>query len=422
MQRFVDARALSDTAVAFRVLSLNYVALFDPAAINELLVGRAAEVVKDKFTQDLRRVLGTGLLTSEGELWRRRRRLSAPFFQRKEIVRYEAVMVDRAAAFVNACPTDGAFDMHAALMHLTLDILVRALFGTEPTRADEVATLLDRLSEDYHPARQSMRVFMPAWWPVASRRRLARVSASLDAILFELIEKRRAAAAATEGDDLLGRLMRAKDEEGALSERALRDEAMTLFLAGHETTALALTYVLRLLALNDDVAQKLRGEIDGVLGGREPRMADLPSLPYARAVLDEALRLYPPAWAFGRESDHDVVIGDIEVPAGTQILVAPFITHRDERFYAEPDRFRPERWLEPGQSREAYLPFGAGPRVCIGSHFALAEAQLALAVFMQRARFTLEPDQPFDLTPAVTLRPAGPVLMRAHRRPPLTAS
>jgi cytochrome P450 len=430
--RFEAARRVSDRAVAFRVLGRPYIVLFDPAAIEQVFITQHASFEKDRFTHDLRRVLGSGLLTSEGDTWRRHRKLMAPSFQRGEIAAYGSVMAERTREFVAQQPTDTVFDMHSAMMHLTLDILVRALFGTEVKRAVEVELLLDPMVRDYVPPAVAWRVLLPEWVPLASRRRLARIRRELDTILLELLAERRlrfdeeAADSAPASSDLLGRLMLAQDAEGSLSDAALRDEAMTLFLAGHETTALTLTYALRLLAQHPRELGTLVAELSTVLDGRLPTPSDLPQLPYTRAVLDETLRLFPPAWAMGREPREDVVVAGVAVPKGTQVIVCPWVMHHDARFFPDPNRFWPERWLsQAAPPRFAYLPFGAGPRVCIGSHFALAEAMLVLSVILQRVAPELAPPAELDLRPSVTLRPRGPVLMRLRAtstRPPAESS
>jgi cytochrome P450 len=421
--RFEAARELSDRALAFRVLGRPYVALFDPRAIEQVLVSQHAAFEKDRFTNDLRRVLGAGLLTSEGEPWRRNRKLMAPSFQRAEIAAYGAVMAERARVFIRQQAPGVVFDVHSAMMHLTLDILVRALFGTEVPRAGEVERLLEPMMVDYMPPAVAWRVLLPEWFPLPSRRRVASIRRELDAILLELLAERRSRAAEEASgrravsSDLLGRLMLASDAQGGLSEAALRDEAMTLFLAGHETTALSLTYALRLLAQYPHERERVFAELTSVLGGRLPTMADLPLLRYTRAVLDETLRLYPPAWAIGRQPLEDVVVAGVAIPRGTQVIICPWVMHRDARFFSDPHRFWPDRWLtEPAPPRYAYLPFGAGPRVCIGSHFALAEAALVLAVLLQSAELELMPQPDLDPMPSVTLRPRGPVLMRARPR------
>jgi cytochrome P450 len=427
--RFEDARQLSDRAVAFRVLHRPYIAVFDPHAIEQILVSQHAAFEKDTFTSDLQRVLGTGLLTSDGDPWRRNRKLIAPSFQRGEVAAYGTVMVERAREFISGQPAGSVLDVHSAMMRLTLDILVRALFGTEVSRADEVERLLEALMHDYVPPAVAWRLILPQWFPLASRRRLASIRGELDAILLELLTERRARAAEEASgrrppsNDLLGRLMLASDAEGGLSEAALRDEAMTLFLAGHETTALSLTYALRALAQHPHERERVLAELSSVLGGRAPTMADLPLLRYTRATLDETLRLYPPAWAIGRQPRQDVVVAGIAMPRGTQIIVCPWVMHRDPRFFPDPHRFWPDRWLTlPTPPRFAYLPFGAGPRVCIGSHFALAEATLVLAVILSAAELELVPQATLDPMPSVTLRPRDPVWMRVRAREAATAA
>jgi cytochrome P450 len=419
LARFEAARRLSERAVMFEVLGQRYIALFDPAAIEQVLLTQHAAFEKDRFTKDLARVLGAGSLTSEGEAWRRRRKLMAPSFQRGEITAYAGIMSERTLAFIAAHSGGELFDVHSAMMHLTLDILVRALFGMQVTRAADVERLLEPLMRDYRPPAVAWRLALPEWLPVPSRGRLARARRELDDILLSLIAERRGQATAPSNgiapapSDLLGRLMLASDALGGLSEAALRDEAMTLFLAGHETTALSLTYALRLLALHPAEARRVTAELSTLLEGRAPTMADLPRLPRTRAVLDETLRLYPPAWAVGRQPLEDTVVAGIFIPKGTQIIVSPWIMHRDARFFSEPERFAPERWLSgPPPARFVYLPFGAGPRVCIGSHFALAEATIVLGVLMQHARFDLAGQPELALMPSVTLRPRGPVLLR----------
>jgi len=229
--------------------------------------------------------------------------------------------------------------------------------------------------------------------------------------LLELIaEKKRNAGT---GSDLLSRMLAATDAEGGLSDAELRDQTMTLFLAGHETTALALTYALRLLSLHPGVAERARREVRHVVGNRLPRLADLPELTFTRAVLDETLRLFPPAWALARVSLEDSTLGEYACRAGTEVVIAPWVMHRDQRFFTRPELFTPERWLrKPELPRCVYMPFGAGPRVCIGNHFALTEALLVLAVFLKCGDFHLQNGPLLKLSPAVTLRPSGPVPMR----------
>jgi cytochrome P450 len=353
--------------------------------------------------------------------------------QRPEMAAYARVMSERAAAFVASCQPGVPLDIHSAMMQLTLDVLVRSLFGTQIPHAAEVEHLLGRVMLELQPFAAAWRIVLPRWLPVPSRKRLRGLRARLDGILSELISERRAGGPASAGasrgsgaaavhcavgrQDLLGRLLQASDGEGSLSERAVQDEAMTLFLAGHETTALALTYALHLLARHPQAESTLLAELEQVLAGRAPRLEDVALLPYTRAVLDEALRLYPPAWAIGRRPLHDVVVAGIAVPRGVEIFISPWVLQRDPRFFPAPAAFRPERWLSGVPARRfAYLPFGAGPRVCIGQHFALTEAVLLLATFVQSLRFELVGPPELELLAAATLRPRHPVLMNVRPR------
>jgi len=410
LQRFEDARALSGRATAFEFLGTYHIALFDPELIESVLVSDHTSFSKDAFVRDLEAILGKGLLNSDGEQWRRQRKLAAPSFQRTEMATYAEQMVESAERFVSALPVDRPFDVHGALMHLTLDILVRTLFGTEISRVHEVEAALDGVMHEYTPFRISLRVGLPRWLTAVSRRRIARLRSALDSVLLDLISARQTRAQHT--SDLLGRLLAATDTEGGLSAAQLRDETMTLFLAGHETTALALTYALRLLSLHPDAALRAEREVRQVLGGRRPSFADLPALSYTRAVLDEALRLFPPAWVIAREAKETCQVGEFSCPKQSEILIVPWVMHRDPRFFEQPELFRPERWLTKTElPRCVYLPFGAGPRVCIGNHFALTEGLLVLAACLSRGQFRLEQGPILKLSPAITLRPKGPVLM-----------
>jgi cytochrome P450 len=414
LKRFEDARSFSARATAFEVLGTYHLMIFDPELIETVLIADHASFEKDAFVRDLEQVLGKGLLNSEGQQWRRQRKLTAPSFQRSEIGAYAEQMVDCAQGYLAGLNEGEPFDVHAGMMHLTLDILVKTLFGTEVSRVQEVEQALDGVMLEYTPLRISLRNGLPEWMTFRSRRRIARLRAALDSVLLELIAERKQRASA--GTDLLSRLLGTSDAQGGLSDAELRDQTMTLFLAGHETTALALTYALRLLSLHPQAAERARREVARVVGQRAPSMADLPELTFTRAVLDETLRLFPPAWALARVSLQDRALAEFVCKAGTEVVIAPWIMHRDQRFFTEPELFRPERWLSKTElPRCVYLPFGAGPRVCIGHHFALTEALLVLAVFLARGNFFLLGGPLLKLSPAVTLRPSGPVQMRFER-------
>jgi cytochrome P450 len=414
LRRFEDARAFSKRATAFELFGVYHLMIFDPELIETVLITDHASFEKDAFVRDLEKVLGKGLLNSEGQPWRRQRKLAAPSFQRSEIAAYGEQMVDCAQRFLRGVEAGQPIDVHAGMMHLTLDILVKTLFGTEVSRATEVEQALDGVMREYTPLRISLRNGLPEWLTFTSRRRIAQLRAALDSVVLELIAQK--TRSADPGKDLLSRLIASTDPEGGLSDAELRDQTMTLFLAGHETTALVLTYALRLLSLHPQLAERARREVAEVIGGRAPSVADLPALTFTRAVLDETLRLFPPAWALARVSLRDCAISELACRARTEVVISPWIMHRDQRFFNDPELFRPERWLRsPELHRCVYMPFGAGPRVCIGNHFAMTEALLVLAVFLARGKFRLLQGPLLKLSPAITLRPSGPVRMRFER-------
>jgi cytochrome P450 len=411
LKRLEDARSFSPRATAFEIFGTYHLVLFDPELIETVLITNHASFEKDAFIRDLEQILGKGLLNSEGDQWRRQRKLAAPSFQRAEISAYGETMVGCAEAFLSEIPKGQPIDVHAGMMHLTLDILVQTLFGTKVSRAHEVEEALDGVMREYSPLRIALRNGLPSWMTALSRGRIARLRAALDSVLLELLADRRQSTEA--GADLLSRLLASADAEGGLSDAELRDQTMTLFLAGHETTALVLTYALRLLSLHPELAERARREVRHVIGRRSPTVRDLSALTFTRAILDETLRLFPPAWALARVSLRDHLLAEFECKTGTEVVIAPWVMHRDQRFFAEPELFRPERWLAKSElPRGVYMPFGAGPRVCIGNHFALTEALLVLAVFLGRGEFHLTQGALLKLSPAVTLRPSGPVPMR----------
>jgi cytochrome P450 len=324
-------------------------------------------------------------------------------------------MIACADEWVERLATEGTCDIHAAGMYVALDVVVRTLFGSKLERFEEVERALDAISSEYKLLWQSWRALLPRWVPLPSHGRLRRIRAELDGILRELIKKKRE----TPGKDLLSQLIAMVDDEGkGMTDEQLRDEAMTLFLAGHETTALGFTYMFHLLAAHPEVYGKLVEEVDRVLGGRAPRQSDVETLPYTTAVVKESLRLYPPVWSMARFATRDVSIGGIPVKARTQVIISQWIIQRDARWFREPSSFRPERWLGDelkGLPRFAYFPFGGGPRVCVGQHFAQLELVLVLARATQAVLF--EPSgEELVLAPVITLRPKGEVHLKVRRR------
>jgi cytochrome P450 len=305
--------------------------------------------------------------------------------------------------------TDGEIvDLHDEMTALTLRIVARTLFDTDVTsRIEEVARIGTWIQDFYYLRFASLRFLIPTWLPTPGNRRLASATRRLDEVVYGMIRERRPGE---DRGDLLSMLLLARDEHGAgMSERQIRDEVMTLLLAGHETTALALSWAFLLLDRNRKARDRLEAELTAVLGDRPASPADVLALPYSQAVVNETLRLYPPAYVTGREAVRDTTIGGIPIPKRHIVLISMYTTHRDPRFFPEPDAFRPERWLDGLDKRlprGAFIPFGMGSRKCIGASFAMMEATLLLATIARRWRFELAPGE-IRTQPSITLRPAA---------------
>lgn len=380
-------------------------ALNRPGDVGAVLVTYADAMHKSATGRRMKMIVGEGLLTSEGATWRTRRRLAAPSLKRGQIAAYGDAMVRHAGALADELAArPGETDLQVDMMSVTLKIVLECLLGADlpPGGLETVERAMDDVMGGYSDIVHSALRLLPAWWPSRPRSRLLRGRAALDEVLRAVIAQRRADPS---GDDLLARLIRAQADEGVtLDDTALRDEVATMFLAGHETTALALTYALILLSKSPEALARVEAEADALSG--PATMADLARLPYTAAVIDETLRLYPPAWIIGREATRDIP----DFPAGpvakgTQIIVTPWLMHRDPRWWPQPERFWPERWIDaPRPARYTYLPFGAGPRVCIGNHFARMEAILVLTTLARRVRVNIAPDYVITPRPSITLR------------------
>jgi cytochrome P450 len=390
-----------------------------PEYIEEILVKQASRFRKDRVSRQISRAIGEGLVVSEGDLWRRQRRLMQPAFHQRELGSYAAVMVELANEAVARWRAGETRDVHEDMMALTLGIVAKLLFGAEVAAdARDVGRTISALMEDF-TSELGLGALTPLRYvPTPRAWRIRRNVRRLDRVIYRIIAARKAAPDA--GRDLLSLLLAARDEDGSrMSDQQLRDEAMTLFVAGHETTALALTYALHLLAGHQAQQSLLADELARVLAGRKPELADLERLPFIEAVLLEAMRLYPPVWGVGREALVDVEIDGFRVPKGGSFFMSQWVVHRDPALFPEPERFDPARWTT-GDARRlprfAYFPFGGGPRVCIGTRFAMMEASLVLAVLVQRFRFAPTPETRLDLLPTVTLRPRGPVRLEVTAR------
>lgn len=381
--------------------------LNDPEAIKDVLVTQQHAFHKSQGARALRWLLGEGLLTSEDPLHRQMRRIVQPAFHRERIVEYARIMSSLADAWIAQRRDGEVIDMSAAMSELTLRIASRTLFGIDTgSEAAEIRDALQDTMETYPLAIGPIGTLRRRLPFLKSTRRFQRARARLDAILYQIIAQRRREG----GDrtDALSMLLSAEDPETGyrLSDEQVRDEAMTLFLAGHETTANALLWTWYLLARNPDVERQLHDEVDA---GTD--------LEYTRRVLREAMRLYPPAWIIGREAQRDVTIaGGHAIPAKTTVFVCQLVLHRLGNFYPDPLRFNPDRWLHDDVPQFAYVPFGGGARRCIGEEFAWMEGSLLLAAIARRFRFTVEFDGEPPIDALVTLRPRGEVRMRVHAR------
>ncbi len=394
--------------------------LSHPDLVEDVLVTRNKLWLKDKFIQTtLRPVLGEGLLSSESDFWRRQRRLAQPAFHRDRIAAYGDIMVDFTTRLVDQWRDGEVREVHKDMMHLTLDIVAQTLFGAHV--GDHAEDVGEALESVLAIAMNPCYIFFPFLTNMATpaRRRFDRSVKKLDSIIYGVIERRRASGAGA-SHDLLSMLLDAQDEDGSrMSDKQLRDECMTLFLAGHETTALLLSWTWLLLSRHRAVDEKLAKELDEVLGDRPATLADLPNLRYTSHVIAESLRLYPPAWSMGREAREDVVLGGYLIPRGTQVWFCPWSIQRDPRWFEHPVEFRPERWegdFAKTLHKYAYFPFGGGPRLCIGQAFAQMEAVLLLATLAKSFRVDILAEPEAIPEPSVTLRPKHGLRGRLIRR------
>jgi len=405
-------------------LELYFVA--DPACIEEILVKKAESFRKDRTSRLLSRVVGNGLLVNEGESWRRQRRLIQPAFHHRQLQSYATVMTAAIERAAGTWQPGQVRNVHEDMMAVTLNIVAETLFGADVSAdAGHIGRIISELMEEFgRILGLAARFQPPAWVPTPTNRRFRESRRKVDQVILGIIDARRRKQSrqpeGESGDDLLSLLIRARDEDGSsMTDAQVRDEAVTLFLAGHETTALALTYSLYLLATHPKCQDRLADELGQVLGGRAPGLADLESLKYTDAVVLEAMRLYPPAWVMARQALTDVEIGGFHFRKGAEFVISPWVLHRDPRNFDAPEAFQPERWqgdLAQRLSRFAYFPFGGGPRVCIGNRFAMMEAKLVLATAIQRFRFEVTPQTELTLLPSVTLRPRHGLRLQLARR------
>ena len=428
------ARAYGDF-VPFRIGRLDMILVNDPEAVREVLVTKNDSFTKSPALRNAKVTLGEGLLTSEGDFHRRQRRLSQPAFHPQRVASYADAMSRYTDEASGAWRDGGEVDAHHEMMRLTLRVVAKTLFDAElPRDVEEIGAAMDVLVKMF---RRATNPFGPLLnrLPLPSNFRFLRALGVVHGTIDRFVREHRAAG--VDRGDLLSMLMRARDAGGGdvtvdatpatrngdaagdgMTDTQLRDEIFTLFTAGHETTANALTFAWHLIGRHRDVEAKLHEEADRVLAGRAPGADDVERLPYTRAVLSESMRLYPPAWVVTRQAKHDVTVAGRRVHGGAVVMLSQWVTHRDERWWPNAEKFLPDRWLadDPSRPRYAYFPFGGGPRGCIGEFFAKMEATLIIAAVARRWRLELlDPREP-ALQPTITLRPRHPVAVVTRRR------
>ncbi|HET9401705.1 MAG TPA: cytochrome P450 [Candidatus Acidoferrales bacterium] len=400
-----------------RFLGYHVYFLNRPEYIEQVLVTHQRKFMKGRALQANRELFGNGLLTSEGDFWQRQRKLSQPAFHRARIQSYAKTMVDCTVRAMEGWRAGEERDIHQDMMALTLDIAARTLFSVEIGAMG--ARIRDALEELLEVSARPERILKPlrvvSW---RSEGKYRRAIAELDKIVYGIIAERRASGRDT--GDLLSMLLAARDDEGkGMSDQQLRDELLTLLLAGHETTALALSWTWYLLANHPEAEKLLHQEVDAAFAGAAPRVEDLPRLPYTEKVVKEALRLYPPAYVILRLALEPVEIAGYALPAGSSVGMSPWVVHHDARYFPEPEKFLPERWTESFAQklpRFAYFPFGGGPRICIGAQFAMMEAVLVLATIASRYRLGVAAGHKIELFPSITLRPKNGIRAKVETR------
>ena len=393
--------------------------LSDPRLVDHVLVANSRNYVKQtRGYQMLRMVLGNGLVTSEGDFWKRQRRIAQPAFHRERLFAFGETMTTAFSQMVDGWKPGTPFDIANEFMRVTLRLVGETLLSSDVTsNASEVGDAITVALE--HLIHRTLHPFgLPEWVPTSRNRGFLRAKERLDAVVLGMIASRRSGHGPK--TDLLAMLMEARDPETGegMTDEQLRDEVMTIFLAGHETTANALAWTVVLLGKSPDVERRLVKELDEVLGGRTPTMADVPKLQYTSMVLKESMRLFPPVWSLARRVVQDETIDGVTLPKDAIVFMCPFALHRLPKYWKDPEAFDPERFAPDAEppTKGAYLPFSMGQRKCIGDTFAMVEAQLGLATMLQRVHLSLVPGQSFEPEPLITLRPMHGVKVVASLR------
>ncbi|MCB0115427.1 MAG: cytochrome P450 [Caldilineaceae bacterium] len=390
-----------------------------PEHIHDVVLRKAGSLHKGFDYTDprfgLASFLGNGLLTNDGESWKRQRKLVQPAFHMRRIAGYADTMVDFTLKMLGNWRDGKVIQLDEEMSALTMQIVVTSLFS------EDVSNDVERVSwcmNVFQDLLTSPSMLLPAWLPTPIQRKRRQATTELDQLVYGFMADWRRQG--EDKGDLLSMLMMATDEENGvgMGDKQIRDELVTLLLAGHETTANALNWTFYLLSQHPDAQTKLHQEVDTVLGTRKATLVDLDQLCYTKAIIEEAMRLYPPAWSFARDTSVPLTLGDFQIPQGTEVRVMTYNVHRDERWWPNADAFQPERFLTEDINRPkyAYIPFGGGPRICIGNQFAMMEAQLALATIAQRYSLRLQPSEQVVAMPKITLVPKYGIKMRVEER------
>ena len=420
--------------VYFKIGGSKYCLIDSPDLIKHVLQENHKNYVKGPGYERLREIIGDGLLTSEGEVWRSQRKLAQPAFHKEKIEKLSSTVAEITQELVAdwKARTPGKLDIAQEMTTLTLEIAGKTLLGTNPkSKALVVAQAVSkalkiadargaswlRILDFVIPFRKNVSLAVQKRLPTKSNLEFKAAMATLDEIVYSIIGERRREK--EHHLDLLSMFMDAKDEETGevMSDKLLRDEVMSIFLAGHETTATALTWSLYCLASDAALCEVLREENKILLGDRIPTLGDLARLPKTQAFFDEVLRYYPPFWRFTRQAKENDRLGEYEIPAGTVVMISPYVTHRNSKFWSNPETFSPTRFLETPMKnihRFAYIPFGGGPRICIGNTFALMEAQIILSILIRSFKFGISGTAP-EFDPHITLRPKSGMHLTVER-------
>lgn len=407
------------SVATFKILWMTFCVVTEPSVIRELLIKHGDKLTRDPFVSDMfGRVMGNGVFVAEGELWKKQRKLMQPAFHAMRIQNYTDVMADYTREMVMGWEEGEELAIDEALTEVTLRIIAKTMYGVD--LASKVTVIGERMKELLTIVEQQLHTSFvaPAWLPTPLNRRHGRALEAIKGVLREVVAERRAEG--EDSGDLLSMLLQVRDETGeGMSEQQILDECITLFVAGHETTAATLTWTWHILTQNREIYARVREEVDTVLGKRPIAYTDIPQMPYLEAVIKETLRMYTPAPSFGRQVQEPFVIGEHSFTKGMNVFVSIHGLHHRADLYPEPEQFRPERFLDEEKmpDRYTYMPFGAGARICLGNMFAMLEAAVLLATMVQHIELDRVTTAPVELDTRVTVRPSEALLMRVRRRP-----